>query len=726
MSRKIITNKKTWYILLGVFIVCIAIAMYIISNFFVGWFKKPKLEQNINSTHLYGNTVLADMESEEYLVTGSTTFTNQYALSGSFSSLMPGSDTYSATILLNILETDSVKMSNANIECWILPSSELINAVLVFSIVDSTEANTLHWDGYKIEGNNFTPNTWNRFAHNFNIPAKYLDKNNCFKIYVWNIDENNQALYVDDIKIKFNQESGESKPRTLLLDYEDISDVSISDKRAKTGKYSAVASGKDSYTLSYYKELSYFDLKNFDRLHYRYWYYSESPNIDFVLVFIIVDEKGEVKLWHGSHLNPNNAEPLQWLKMQGMTEIPEDIVKPGNKLQIYGWNRNNNTVYFDDVYIILKSSGDIKTGDKAFCDLVNNETFQPRINYPPYPFFNFTFTNDCTKSFESIPTNNWSSKYFVSGNFINNQYDEILYFPPNNKLQLFSFNNSSFNSFSSNFISNSHQLFIPVETTNETNLLMVIDNSKETITFFEPSVSNNALNLTLKSSFTYQQLNITSPVNNALSIRPTKNNIYDLIINTQNQLLKFELDFETILAREVIENFDTPNDIKLFAGNFSGQGNQELALIGTLNKSYRVILYDIINNQNVKPINKNTNCNQGFDTLAYADNYFSGIYTSDSVTSLLKLVRNWRFDLKMLEINSIGYQIKSQISFSGYPKNYDPRFFSQTFFISANLTGDYRNELLIFVSNENKNASNRLSNNNISWLPNKIALYATE
>ena len=80
----------------------------------------------------------------------------------------------------------------------------------------------------------------------------------------------------------------------------------------------------------------------------------------------------------------------------------------------------------------------------------------------------------------------------------------------------------------------------------------------------------------------------------------------------------------------------------------------------------------------------------------------------------------------MIEINSIGYDIKSQVSFLNYPNQYNPMFFTETFFIGANLYGNDKYELIVFSSNRNSISRSSLNNNNLSRLPNKIAIYETE
>lgn len=699
--------------------------MYFVSNFFVEWFQKPKLEQNISNDKLYGNTIQIDMETDEHLINGSSTFTNQYALSGVYSSLMPGKDTYSATVLLDIFETDSTNLAEAGIECWLLPTNESIDAVLVFSVVDSTEKTTLYWDGYKIKGDYFTAKTWQQFSHNFKIPGQFLDINNKFKVYIWNINENDDALYADDITIKFNQQIGNGKPRTLLIDYENIKDGIVSNLMSNSGNFSAIASGKDSYTVSHIQALSTFDIDNFDRLHYRYYYYSETPNIDFVLVFEITDSNGETLHWHGNQLNTNNAKPGEWLKMHGMTEIPTELVKPENKIRVYGWSRSENTVYIDDVYLILKSSGDIKTGNQAFCDLVNEPVFTQRINYPPYPDFSFRFKDDCTSFFKDLLNNYWKQEYFCIGNFVDKNHDQILFCQPNNNIELYYYN-TNFEKYVLNIKAQENQIYIPLNTKTGHDFLLILDNDKEIISIFKIEIKGDEALANQNEVFDYKTLKINGPVYSATSLLADEEGKSHIVVSSLNQILSFTCDSELFTERKVIAQYNNHINSILLSGNFTENTYEELFILSELDEMCNIGLYTFNENGNAIEINHNKNCKQGYDSLKTEDIFIKGNFLSNSKTSLLKLDRTWRFDIKLVDINSLGYKIHSQITFTDYPDQYNPKFFTNTFFISANLYGDDKDELIVFTSNRDSGTGSRFSNNNLTWLPNKIAIYEAQ
>jgi hypothetical protein len=717
--------KSVLYILLAVSLLFFTTAMYFISDFFVEWFQKPKLEQNISNDKLYGHTIIIDMETDEHLINGSSTFANQYALSGSFSSLMPGKDTYSATVLLDIFETDSTKLAEAGIECWLLPTNNTIDAVLVFSVVDSTEKTTLYWDGYKIKGDNFTSKTWQQFSHNFKIPGQYLDIKNKFKVYIWNINSKDDALYADDITIKFNQQVGSGKPRTLLIDYENIREGIVSNEMSNSGIFSAIARGKDSYTVSHIQSLSDLDINNFDRLHYRYYYYSETPNIDFVLVFEITDSNGETLHWHGNQLNSNNSQSGEWLKMHGMTEIPTELVKPDNKIQVYGWNRSENTVYIDDIYLILKSSGDIKTGNQAFCDLVNEPIFTPRNNYPPYPDFSFKFASDCTSTLGDIPLNYWEQQYYCTGNFVGNKFDEILYCKPENNIELLIYN-QEFDKYELNIKAEQNQIYIPLKVTSENDLLLIVDNIKEIISIYRIEINENEAIAKQVQVFEFKNLKINPPVYNAVSFLAGKTETPHIVVATLNQILNLSFDSGLITVCNEIMHYSNHNISKFYSGKFTDNNNEELLILSDLDEVCNINLLDFNSPESPVEINHNKNCKQGYDSLKTEDIFIKGNFLSDSKTTLLKLDRTWRFDIKMVEINTLGYKIQSQISFKGYPDQYNPKFFTSTFFISANLYGDDKTELIVFTSNRESGTGGRLSNNNLAWVPNKIAIYEAE
>ena len=700
----------------------IAVSIVIVSKYFVRWYEKPQVEQKLSDETSFESAFIADMESIESYIIGASSFSNQYALSGTHSSLMPEKGSYSAGILLDIQTTDTSLLSEATIDCWLLPTTENIHTIIILSIIDSTQTKTIHWDGHGVKGENYTPKTWSHFSHKFKIPSEFLIKGNKIKVYLWNYNEDNSAIYADDLSLTFNNSKKKQKERTLLINFENIEDPTISNQYAKSGSYSSKTSGKDSYSYSIIKEFSDFDMEHFDELNYRFWFYAEDSEVDYVLVFSFLNPEGDVIYWFGDQVSSEQAQSGKWTKKLGVIVVPSEVLKPENKVQIYGWNRNDNTVFIDDIYIVLKSNEDLKNGEKAFCDLANNQDFTQRTNYPPYPFKKFIYQDIKTQAINEIPNKNWSHQYFTIGDFTNDEFDEIIYCPPEKPIIIYYTIDNEIKSCTSNKLSN-EMISCALHSEREKDLFVFFDNSTKTISINQILIQDNKMDIKEIKSIAFNSVGIKSSITQATSIYNPQNKQSGLIVSSKEELLLITLQDTSFLNQIVIEKYDEHINAKILSDDFIDISGEELFTIveTPINTQFKTYSFDL--QFNPKIVNKNTHTKQGFDSLKISDTYISGIFDNSSYATLIKIDHTWRFDMKLLKLNAMGYNISSQAEYIGNENKNDPRFYPKSFVLSANIIGNKKNELIIFSSNKPNYAivSNKLNN-----LPSKTSVYAVE
>ncbi len=177
-------NKKTKrYLLL---IVCFSFLLISAFVYLLGkrLDKPPVIVDNtkIESKDIYN--YLIDFESLDY-VSNQNNITKEKALSGAKSGYVKGYNQYSPAVLIPIPSNDSSELDDVNVKFWLNPTTEKINAVLVFSILDQNN-NQVLWEGFPVVGDNFSAGNWYTFNNKFTLPDKFVNSSFYVKIYLWN------------------------------------------------------------------------------------------------------------------------------------------------------------------------------------------------------------------------------------------------------------------------------------------------------------------------------------------------------------------------------------------------------------------------------------------------------------------------------------------------------------------------------------------------------------
>jgi hypothetical protein len=113
----------------------------------------------------------------------------------------------------------ATELDDVNVKFWLNPTTEKINAVLVFSILDQNN-NQVLWEGYPIVGDNFAAGNWYTFNKEFTLPDKFVNSSFSVKIYLWNKDDSGAIVFIDDVSVSFKESDEIENPRTRLIDFE--------------------------------------------------------------------------------------------------------------------------------------------------------------------------------------------------------------------------------------------------------------------------------------------------------------------------------------------------------------------------------------------------------------------------------------------------------------------------------------------------------------------------
>ena len=144
-----------------------------------------------------------NFEAEENKVLdGQRTITNEIAYSLPNSSVMRGADSYSITFRESLKNTgfdDIYEITSANLRAQFYSTDSIVNAVMVFCIIDPATGKNLMWEGKELTTATFSKNKW--INKEFTIPIKkeFLKPENKVVVYAWNRGQG--TLYIDDLSI---------------------------------------------------------------------------------------------------------------------------------------------------------------------------------------------------------------------------------------------------------------------------------------------------------------------------------------------------------------------------------------------------------------------------------------------------------------------------------------------------------------------------------------------
>ena len=111
------------------------------------------------------------------------------------------------------------------------------------------------------------------------------------------------------------------------------------------------------------------------------------------------------------------------------------------------------------------------------------------------------------------------------------------------------------------------------------------------------------------------------------------------------------------------------------------------------------------------------------------DVIFIGDYSGNKKQEILEFNSDWRFDLKLIELNKTEYTTLGAIDFNGYANDYNPKYYEFTKILSGNFVTTNKTSIIIIScncadANFNGKHCNQLENN--PALPNSVSLYSIE
>ncbi|MDD2385809.1 MAG: hypothetical protein PHP52_03400 [Bacteroidales bacterium] len=696
-------KKKNLLIILSIiaFLVVSALVYYIgktLNN-------KPIIVQNkiIKAEDIYNYTL--DFESTKYLGPSSKLSKNN-SLSGESSGIADTYQSFSPAAIIPIPTNDSTKLSDVNIKFWVSPSSTVINATLIFSIIDQNQ-NQIHWEGYNIGGDNYHKDNWYSFQNNFSFPKQLTSTSNSLKVYLWNLDKDGNTIYIDDLSISFDENYIPEKARSKFIDFEKHDNNAISSKYSKSGFYSTYAKGKDAFSTSIIIPMSEIKYNNLESIAYSFHYLCEKPQIDAAFVVFVCDSLGNDVYWNSTHLSFENHPTKVWEIGNGNVFIPKEALISSNNIKIYLWNRNDNTIYMDDVYIVIKekdNSKEIQT-QQAF-DFLSEKKFEKKINHPPYDFKYANLIQTDNKNIAELNKTFTRATKVIVGRFNKNKKKDMILAFYNGNQTLISFNEIGIISENVKF---KPELPLNFNAFTDQETVFISDLNKNIVLHYEYNLNSKTFELITQVNIDNTRAIAGICTNNDKTISIFSNN-GNVSTYQQNQNEYKLLSTKNLLKIEL-------GNLKFFKGNFL-DNNQQVLLFFIQNKQDKYQLFEYQNSTQswiLSPLHSNKS-SQSFDKLEFLNDYYVFNYDNKSPIKLLEFSKTKKFELKLLSFNKMSYEILYNIDFKGYPNKQNPKYYEISKIITGDFIGDKKTEIIVFQDNLEK----------IEWLTQKVEIYSFE
>ena len=467
---------------------------------------------------------------------------------------------------------------------------------------------------------------------------------------------------------------------------------------AHSGQFSVKAFGKNSYSLTIERKAEEVGIRNLKAVALSAWVYvlPTKDEIKGTFVFTASNELGVNVVWQGISVGDPGVPRGQWFKISGYIDLSSVTFKPGYKLQVYFWNTSSSDILIDDYYIVFGGPVD-RRGDSALVDMTRENSYTPRINFPPWTV---SFLSK-SPSAKAIPAS-WipPGAPVAAGRFTGNNTDDLITTTSDGKLSLITWCDAS-GEFRQVVLSNAAVAaplgkitkilsgqFLPG---NSSQMLLCGDKKWAVGTVEssdDPCKSGNPPATTLRLLHAPENISGSVSCGDFNGDRITEILIIapdgSWKMMTVAQEGKNTGSLKTVAGQnpDVIPEWNTGQyELSVHPGHFLAGIPADLILTVTREKStgrpaYTFRKYSKGYWLTVFP-SKQGYCglNIGTDTLRPSDRFLLLNQKPGALPRVYRYDREWRYDLKEIQFNDTAFRILSAIDFQGYEKDHNPKYY---------------------------------------------------
>jgi hypothetical protein len=594
------------------------------------------------------------------------------------------------------------------------------------------------------------------FILGITINVRYIPYNRIFKV-----SGTIETAFVN--KQSINSEI----PHALYFDFEldpkSSNDGSLYKGIAHSGHYSTKAFGENSYSFSVERKASDIGLENLGAVAMSAWVYVFPGKNDPVGNFVFAGSNGSINVvWKAITVNGQDIPRGKWFKISGMFDLSNVKFNSDTKLVVYFWNNSKTDILLDDFYIVF-GGAKARRGDSTLVDLSHGGIFTPKFNSPPYPVHlfgkeeinnrnsSFLIRNDKMKAGDIDPNDHIYSGRFISDN---QGTEDLLIINKTVKTELFSFckDIKAFRKITpiippglqSHF--QSSDIITGYFSGNGTMQLILSGPKRLLVGEFEKVSDPCSDKAQAKFKILLNTTNnpFSYGITHLIPVDLENDKITEILTTTADGSWKiYRLDKSKVLSFKVMASGNSDpqlqwglsqNNCTITAGRFLQKYPQDQLLTVSLNKTkpryfWSLLRFDagtqsFISCLNEKQISGKT---IGRDSLKPSDQFITGIFDRSGKVRVFRYNRDWRYDLKEILFNDTTYQVIANVDFTGYDKDYNPKYFGTLRLFPAMLVNPGLNSLIVIGKNHmNKEIKGKDDNSFIgrAALPNTIQVYS--
>ncbi|MGA3013011.1 MAG: hypothetical protein ABSD71_03135 [Bacteroidales bacterium] len=537
-----------------------------------------------------------------------------------------------------------------------------------------------------------------------------------------------------------NQQYNSEAPHTLYFNFEVDPKSGNTSKFYKgiahSGNYSTKTFGKNSYSFAVERKAGEIGLDNLGAIAISAWVYVFPGNNEPLGNFVFAASNGNINIaWKAVTVSGDHVPRGKWFKISGLFDLSDIKFKPDYKLEFYFWNNSNTDILEDDFYIVFGGPKP-RRGDSTLVNLANGGQFTPRLNFPPYPFHLFDKV-DIHNVNSSFLINNGKvrdgdiSPYdrIISGHFISNSTEDLLVINKSGRAELYTFckGKNEFSKIMPQISTGLSPFFQSAEiitgcfTGGGTSQILLSGPNGVLLGEFEKQGSPGSGKIAPVSFKTL--LNTTS---NPFS-QPEQLIAADLDGNKITEILavdetgswkvyRFEkgnkdpwLIMASGLSDEIKQWNSRNNNFNITAGHFLQRYPQDLLLSISggktkTNYTWSILRFDPVSRSFISCYSEKQNYlgkTIGLDTLKPTDKFLTGSFDNSGKIKIFRYNRDWRFDLKEIRFNDTTFQVIANMDFSGYEKDFNPKYYEILSLYPARIIDPTLTSLLVIGKNCN-------------------------
>jgi len=583
------------------------------------------------------------------------------SISGDYSNILDSQKQYGVLERKYISELTCPEFTEVSFQAWIYPFDSIMDGVFVFSIIDTSKNESKLWEGYEIDKQIHAPKNWFQVKGKILVSLNDRNPGDQIHFYFWNRDTT--AFLVDDLEVNLcgDFETGNAFFYNLENNPEFEKSNTLTEEASYSGKTSSKISGKNSYSISIEKPITdVHDYKSASKVGLSCWLTSKEPVVDAVLVFSLVDTVTKTATnWQGKVIEDQNFSTEKWTKISAEFILP-DSIKTTEKFQVYVWNRNGNTIFADDFYIVFKTFNEIDI--EPYLDLTKGSyEEQKKINYPPFTMSYLFKQKDLTAAFQQNKIDPKTILASVSGKFEKVSENQTFILTSNRQLVHVDIENTLLTVYNANIEVDSFKSVVAFNVDE--------DQEDEIVIACKNAIITGDYNHT-ESKFSFRKISVEKDISLLTELGE------NLIVLTNEGLFSVHLNpdikWQKLSHSQLNDERWKEFNIQLIAGNFVEKNHRSLFAVFSDSTNHFFKIIDIKNDAVTSVINGLT---IGVDTLTSMNSYFVLDIDNDGLDELLKYNDTWRFDLKMLHFAGNHFIIESTVNFKGFENDLNPKFY---------------------------------------------------